>query len=77
MSRLYLGGDLDADAGDEDLAGSGGDGRVVVVSGEAAKKNFVDLFKKIETSYQAQLEEIEKRKEKALKEALEIMQGKK
>ena len=77
LSRLYLGGDLDADAGDEDLAGSGGDGRVVVVSGEAAKKNFVDLFKKIETSYQAQLEEIEKRKEKALKEALEIMQGKK
>src|SRR3989338_6661408 len=77
LSRLYLDGVLNALTYGEDLAGSNDNGRVVVVSGEAAKKNFVDLFKKIETSYQAQLEEIEKRKEKALKEALEIMQGKK
>ncbi len=45
LSRLYLGRDLDLDSVDENLANSNGDGRVVIVSGEAADFDFAQQLK--------------------------------
>jgi len=66
VSRLCLGGDSDLDSGDEGLAGSGDDGRVVVVTGEASSQKILDKYiSDIKEESAKQIADIEQRTKKA------------
>jgi len=75
LSRLYLSRYLNVDSSDGHLANSYDNGLVVLVSAEGARENFKDVSAKIEADYQAKLNDLKERKERALETALEIMEG--
>jgi len=66
VSGLYLGRNLDLSSGNEDLAGSDDNGRVVVVSAEGTlQKNLENYVFRIKLQSAKQIREIEKRAKKA------------
>jgi hypothetical protein len=78
LSRLYLGNLLSLTSGSGGLDGSGGGGRVVVVSAEGTSpQNLQDeLYFQINGEYKAQLEELNSRKAQAEKAVRDIMSRK-
>lgn len=78
LSRLCLGGDLGLYSGNGDLAYSDVYGRVVVVSGEATSPENLqsELIEKVNSEYQAKLQELNSKRERAEKSVYEIMSGK-
>jgi hypothetical protein len=69
LSRLCLGGGLDAGSYYDDLAGSGDDGRVVLVRSEAASENFSE---KLRLQHEKSQIDLSNRYERALR----VLEGK-
>lgn len=68
LSRLYVGRNRGLDFGNDDLGGSGSDGRVVVIdAGGVAPQNFEVKLKELEQEKQKQINQINKRYTQALK----------
>ncbi len=68
LSRLYLYRYLDLDSSGDDLADSGGDGRVVVVSAEGTSQKILDEYKiEIDNKYQKEITRLTKIKDNAIK----------